>query len=52
LSAARASIKDVASKDPSLALLQLGLMPIAVDTPRPVACRIVGVINNAINHRA
>jgi hypothetical protein len=52
LSAARASIKDLASKDPGLALLQLGLVPIAVDTPRPVACRIVGVIDNAINHRA
>ena len=52
LSAARASIKDVASKDPGLALLQLGLVPVAVDTPRPVACRIVGVMDNAINHRA
>ena len=52
MSAARASIKDVASKDPGLALLQLGLVPVAVDTPRPVACRIVGVMDNAINHRA
>jgi hypothetical protein len=29
LSAVRASIKDLASKDPGLALLQLGLVPIA-----------------------
>ena len=51
-SAAKRIIRAEVPKDTGLALLQLGLVPIAVDTPRPVACRIVGVIDNAINHSA
>ena len=49
-SAAKRIIRAEVPKDTGLALLQLGLVSIAVDTPRPVACRIVGVIDNAINH--
>ena len=51
-SAAKSIIRVAVPKDIGPVLMQLGLVPVAVDAARTVAGGVMGVVDNAINHRA